>query len=205
MIGIIDYGAGNLGSIQNMLRKIGVPSVITSDPEQIASFNKLILPGVGSFQYGMNKLEESGLVNILNKKVLEEKVPILGICLGLQLMTSRSEEGDAKGLGWLDAETIRFRIDKTNSTLKVPHMGWNDTIVRRESKLFKDMYEEPRFYYVHSYHVHCEQPDHILTTAIYSYEFVSGMENGNIMGVQFHPEKSHKFGMKLLKNFTEHY
>jgi glutamine amidotransferase len=204
MITIIDYKVGNLGSIQNMLKKIGQESVITSDHDKISIADKLILPGVGAFGNGMGKIEELGLKDIINKKVLEEKTPILGICLGAQLMTKCSEEGGANGFAWVDADTKRFNIEK-DSRLKVPHMGWNDVNLKKSSKLFHDMHDDPRFYFVHSYHFNFNNNNQVLLTTDYSYEFVSAFEFENILGVQFHPEKSHKFGMKLLKNFSELY
>jgi glutamine amidotransferase len=204
MITIIDYKTGNLGSIQNILKKIGEQSIITSDKKDIAAASKIILPGVGAFDTGMKNLVELDLVDILNKKVLEEKTPVLGICLGMQLLSKGSEEGSFKGLGWIDAETIRFRFIDTLE-YKIPHMGWNFTDQRKESKLFSGMFPEPRFYFVHSYYFKANDPSDILASTNYEIEFTSAIERGNIMGVQFHPEKSHKFGMKLLRNFVDSY
>lgn len=205
MITIIDYKVGNLGSIKNMLRKIGEQSVITSDPEEVKTASKIILPGVGAFDNGIKNLKNLDLWDILNQKVLEEKIPILGICLGAQIMTRGSEEGLEKGFGWVDADTVKFLIDK-DSKLKIPSMGWNFVEVVKNSKLFDPgRVDIPRFYFVHSYHFQFNNDLEILTNSIYSYKFVSGFEKGNIVGVQFHPEKSHKFGMQLLKNFVEKY
>ncbi len=205
MIVIVDYGMGNLGSILNMLKKIGAPAAkISSDPKDIEQADKLILPGVGAFDTGMQHLRESGLIPVLNEKVLKAKTPTLGVCLGMQLMAKISEEGELPGLGWFDAETIRFRFDSKKTGLKVPHMGWNTVNVRRAGTLFQDMYEDARFYFVHSYHFVAHDPADVLTNTEYGYEFVSGVQRGHIMAVQFHPEKSHKFGMKLYKNFVEH-
>lgn len=198
-ITIIDYGMGNIGSIANMIKKIGYESIITSDIEEIKKAKKLILPGVGSFDNGMKNLKEMGLTEILNQKVLLEKIPILGICLGMQLMTKGSEEGVLDGLGWVDAETKRFESD----TLKVPHMGWNTINHQRKSKLFDELESEKRYYFVHSYYVRSNNEKEILTTTNYGFDFVSAFEKENIIGVQFHPEKSHKFGMWLIKNFIE--
>lgn len=202
MIIIVDYKVGNLGSIYNMLKKIGVKSEITSDKEKIRLASKLILPGVGSFYSGMKNLAELGLIELLNKKTLEEKVPVLGICLGMQLLTSKSEEGSLLGLGWVKGCVKKFQFEK-DSMLKVPHIGWNYVIQRKESKLFFEMYEEPRYYFVHSYFVELDCKDNILTETSYGNEFCSSLEKDNIYGVQFHPEKSHKYGMMLLKNFSE--
>jgi glutamine amidotransferase len=189
MIVIVDYGMGNLGSIQNMLKRIGADALISSDISEIEKADKLILPGVGSFDSAMKNLNNLGLTRILNKKVIEDKTPVLGICLGIQLFTKRSEEGNLPGLGWIDAGTIRFRFDKNQTKLKIPHMRWNTVKIRQESHLFKDMYNDARFYFVHSYHVVCNN--------------ASAIQKENIIGVQFHPEKSHKFGMKILQNFAE--
>lgn len=204
MITIIDYGAGNIGSIQNMIRKIGGQAIVSSKEEDIYNAEKLILPGVGSFDYGMRQLNDSGLIASLNKKVIEDKTPILGICLGVQLFTKGSEEGALKGLSWFDAETIKFNLP-IEKKLKVPHMGWNEIDIKKKSKLFTDMYEDPRFYFVHTYHLKSNSPSDILTESTYGYNFVSSLEKDNIVGVQFHPEKSHKFGMKILSNFIQYY
>jgi len=204
MITIIDYKTGNLGSIQNMLKKIRVESVITSNPEEIGSASKIILPGVGSFDQGMDNLINMKLMDILNKKVLVDKIPVLGICLGMQLMTLKSEEGRLQGLGWIDADTVRFRFDDA-AKFKSPHMGWNFIRQHKESRLLKDMVTDSRFYFVHSFYVRSNNPSDILTTTEYEKEFTSSFEKENIIGVQFHPEKSHKFGMALLRNFAESY
>lgn len=205
MIVIIDYGLGNLGSIKNMLKKIGYDSEISSDHALIQSATKLILPGVGAFDQGMKNLEERGLIPLLNKKVLEEKTPILGICLGMQLFTSKSEEGTLKGLSWVDAETIKFDSSKTGKKFPIPHMGWVYVSEKGNSPLLQDMYEEPKFYFVHSYYVKCNNPDEVILTGDYIHEFDAGFQKGNILGVQFHPEKSHKYGMKLLTNFMTNF
>jgi len=205
MIVIIDYGLGNLGSIKNMLKKVGSDSVITSDPEQIAAATKLILPGVGAFDNGMSNLKELGLIELLNKKVLEEKTPILGVCLGMQLFTSRSEEGTLPGLGWIDAEALKFRFDTADRRMTVPHMGWEYVTLRKESRLWENMYEESKFYFVHSYYVRCNREEDVLLTTHYGTDYVSAFEKENIVGVQFHPEKSHKYGMQLFKNFVNNY
>jgi glutamine amidotransferase len=205
MITIVDYKVGNLGSIANMLKKIGVKSQVTSDRNIIEMAEKLILPGVGAFDNGMNNLTELGLVEILNKKVLGEKVPILGICLGTQLFTKGSEEGNKKGLGWLDADTVKFDVLKLDEKLKIPNMGWNFVKQKKESRLFEGMYPEPKFYFVHAYHLLCHVDENRLADSVFGYSYCSAIERDNIVGVQFHPEKSHKYGMKLLKNFADNY
>lgn len=203
MIVVVDYGMGNLGSIANMLKKVGAKAMVSSDISVIESADKLILPGVGAFDNGMKNLSDLGLVPILSAKVIRDETPILGLCLGMQLFTQRSEEGNLPGLGWIEAETIRFKFDKDQPGLKIPHMGWNSIKIKRLSRIFDDMYEEPRFYFVHSYYVVCKNDRDVLATTCYGYEFASAVMRDNIVGTQFHPEKSHKFGMKLLKNFVE--
>lgn len=201
---IVDYGVGNLGSILNMGRKAGGEMLISGDPEVIARADKLILPGVGAFDVGMTNLRERGLVASLNEAVKARGVPILGICLGVQLFTRRSEEGIIPGLGWIAADTIRFRFDskEKHETLKVPHMGWDHIESARADRLLSDLPPEPRFYFVHSYHLVCDDAADVLTWTEYGHRFASAVQRGNIWGTQFHPEKSHKFGFALLQNFV---
>lgn len=202
MITIINYNAGNIKSIQNMLKRIGAKSCISSNVEEIEQAEKLILPGVGHFDYGMSNLKQSGLIDVLNKKVLVDKVPLLGICLGAQLLGNGSEEGTEKGLGWIDMDVVKFDIEKMPDNLKIPHMSWNEILIKKSSKLLDGLNNESRFYFVHSYHMKCNDGKNILTHTSYGYEFTSAVEKDNIYGVQFHPEKSHKFGMRLLENFV---
>ncbi len=203
MIVIVDYETGNLGSIRNMMKKANCDAKVSSSLSDIENAGKLILPGVGAFDTGMGKLHSKGLISILNKKVIEDKIPILGLCLGMHLMTKKSEEGKTEGLGWINAETISFRFSTTEAQFKVPHMGWKFVSIKKENDLFKNMDENPRFYFAHSYYVKCRNADDILTTTTYREEFVSSFCKGNIWGVQFHPEKSHKYGMSIFKNFSE--
>ena len=203
MIAVVDVGIGNLGSILNMLRRIGVEACISSKASEIEKADKLILPGVGSFDVGMRCLGDSGLMGVLRRKVIDEKTPILGICLGMQMLGKRSEEGTLPGLGWIDADIVRFRFENTGNTLRVPHMGWNTVRIVGDGSLFRDMADEPRFYFVHSYHLVCADAADALTFTHYGYDFVSSVKRGNIHGTQFHPEKSHRFGMTFLKNFAE--
>ena len=198
MIVIVDYGVGNLGSIQNMIKKLGYKSIISSSLDDIKMATKLILPGVGSFDIAMKNLNDLGMVEILNEKVLIQKTPILGICLGMQLLTNGSEEGKSNGLGYIDAYATKF--DNTN--LVVPHMGWNVVNLKQDNDLF-DNTKENRFYFVHSYSVSCNNEKDILTTTNYGKVFVSSFRKENIIGAQFHPEKSHKFGMRFFEVFME--
>nr|WP_298996107.1 imidazole glycerol phosphate synthase subunit HisH [uncultured Allomuricauda sp.] len=202
MVTIVDYKVGNLGSIQNMLKKIGCPSKITSSSEEIQVAEKLILPGVGAFDSGIKSLKSNNLWQVLNDKALKQKIPVLGICLGMQLLCNASEEGEEKGLGWIDADVVRFRPE--DKVYKIPHMGWNYVAIPKESRLFRDIYENPKFYFVHSYYVSTND-DSSIAQAKYDITFDAAVEKDNIVGTQFHPEKSHKFGMKLLENFVQHY
>ncbi|MGE5363046.1 MAG: imidazole glycerol phosphate synthase subunit HisH [Bacteroidota bacterium] len=199
MITIVDYGMGNLGSIRNMLKRIGAQSEITGDPEKIEQAEKIILPGVGAFDAAMQLINSGGLLDVLNKKALGEKIPVLGICLGMQLLTESSEEGVLPGLNWINAKTLRF---PKNEKLKIPHMGWNFTHIVHHSPLTENFTEEFRFYFVHSYCVHVTDENNSILKTSYGIEFDSAIQKDNIFGVQFHPEKSHKYGMTLLRNFA---
>jgi glutamine amidotransferase len=203
VITIVDYGLGNNGSILNMLRKIGCRNVrVSSDPRDIVSATKLILPGVGHFDRGMTNLCRYGLIDPLREQVLNANIPILGICLGMQMLAERSEEGTKDGLRFIRGEVVRFRLNGDRS-LKVPHMGWDYVSFTKRSALAIGLEGDARFYFVHSYHMVCENPDDILGMTEYGYQFVSAVACEHILGVQFHPEKSHKFGMTLLRNFVE--
>jgi imidazole glycerol-phosphate synthase subunit HisH len=202
MIVIIDYGIGNLASVNNMFKKIGVKDVVVSKDETIISkASKILLPGVGAFDSAMNHLKSTGLIPLLNKKVLEEKVPTLGICLGMQMLTRSSEEGIEKGLGWIDAETLKFTLDPVLK-LKVPHMGWNYIKMNYNNPLV-DLVSKNRFYFVHSYYVKCLDEKQSLATCNFGGDFTCMVNKENIFGAQFHPEKSLKFGMKVLENFAK--
>lgn len=201
MITIIDYGMGNLGSMLNMLKRIAVLAQIESDPEAIRKAEKIILPGVGAFDAAMERISTApGLREVLNHKALEERVPVLGVCLGMQLFTQSSEEGVLPGLGWIAGTTRRF---PRHEGLKVPHMGWNIAQPASPSRLTTEVGGEPRYYFVHSYFVQVDDPAHSLMRTHYGLDFDSAIGKGNIYGVQFHLEKSHRFGMQILKNFAE--
>lgn len=201
MIVVVDYGMGNIGSILNMLRKGGAKAILSSKPEDLLQANRLILPGVGAFDAGMHNLMKLGYMDALNYKVLQERTPILGICLGVQLFTRSSEEGQTSGLGWLDAQTIRFSFENSLEQRKIPHMGWNNLRICKPTPLFPNSELERRFYFVHSYYVKCNNSSDILTRTTYEIEFTSSVCRGNILGVQFHPEKSHRFGLEFFKAF----
>lgn len=200
MISVVDYGVANLGSMLNMLRKVGVEAERASTPEQLESADRIVLPGIGAFDQGMSALADRGLIEPLRSKSLMEGTPILGVCLGMQLLGGGSEEGSVGGLGLVAATCRRFR-PPAGSGLKVPHMGWSRISPRRDSPLLAGL-DESRFYFVHSYHMCCDDPDDVLAVSSYGDEFVSVVNHQNIFGVQFHPEKSHRFGMTLLRNFA---
>jgi glutamine amidotransferase len=202
MIGIINYGLGNLASIKNMFRRLEVDSIISSDPEELASVDRLILPGVGAFDQGMKNLAESGLIEPLNQWVVQDKKPILGICLGVQLLTEGSDEGDLSGLGWIKGRTVAFDKSRLESSQRVPNMGWRYVDNQSASELTFNLPEDPRFYFVHSYHLQLKNPEDVILTTDYGYTIEVGLQRENILGVQFHPEKSHKYGKAILKNFA---
>jgi glutamine amidotransferase len=200
MITIIDYGLGNLVSIKNMLYKVGFQSKITNDFDEISEADKIILPGVGAFDVAMKNIKSLGISEILRKKALVDKIPILGICLGMQIMTKYSEEGDEKGFGFFNAGVKRIQLSKE---YKVPHMGWNYINIEKETPISINLFDKNKFYFVHSYYVECDDYQDILFSTQYGRKFTSGINKDNLYGVQFHPEKSHKFGMNILSNFAK--
>lgn len=207
MIVIIDYGTGNLTSVANMLKKAGADDIrIAQQAEDVLAADKIILPGVGAFEPAMRKLMASPCYEPLLQKVNEESTPVMGICLGAQLLLEGSEEGTPiKGLSWVKGRVIRFQENQMPPTYKVPHMGWTDVQIRKSSPLWSDMHENPRFYFVHAYHMVADNAEDVLLSADYGYPFVAAIERANIIGVQFHPEKSHKYGLKLFQNFIRYY
>jgi glutamine amidotransferase len=199
-ITVVDYGVGNLGAIPNMLKRLGATAKITNDATEIRRARKLILPGVGAFDAAMANLNTLGLIDTL-REVQQRDVPILGLCLGMQLLARSSEEGDLPGFGWIPARVVRFRLDSSDRSFHVPMMGWNYVQASRPNVLLADLGDDPRFYFAHSYHIECEDPSDVVGLTTYGYEFPSVVQRGNVMGAQFHPEKSHRFGMKFFENF----
>lgn len=201
MIAIIDYGLGNSGSIVNMLKVIGEKSIITHDRNTIKRADKLILPGMGSFDSGCKNLDENNLRDIIISEVLDYHKPLMGICLGMQLLGLESEEGSRKGLGLINFKNRKFSFPQ-NSTLKIPHIGWDVVKFQKNLPILDGIHNNQRYYFAHSYHAVCEDYTNVLMTCEYGYEFPAAVIKDNIIGVQFHPEKSHKFGMALLNNFV---
>ena len=201
MITIVDYGMGNLGSVLNMFKKVGAAARISSDLNEISKAEKILLPGVGAFDAAMQRITDAGMKDILTNKAMVEKIPVLGICLGMQLLTQGSEEGILDGLGWIKGKAYHFH-NRIDDSLRVPHMGWNTATIQNESALTKNFEGELRFYFVHSYFVLADNPNHSMMKTNYGSSFDSALCQDNIFGAQFHPEKSHKFGMNLFRNFA---
>ena len=201
MITIVDYGMGNFGSMMNMFKYLDIDATISSKINTIEKAKKIVLVGVGAFDAAMERIESTpGLKDILNQKALIEKVPVLGVCLGMQLLTEKSQEGHHKGLGWISGETVRF---PNNNNFKIPHMGWNLVKVKNNHPIIANVDNSSRFYFVHSFYVKTSSPQHVLLESEHGIEFSAAIARENICGVQFHPEKSHRFGMNILKNFSE--
>jgi glutamine amidotransferase len=204
MLVIIDYGMGNLHSVLKAFKRLRIDAKVSADISDIQTADKLILPGVGHFKKGMDNLAERNLIQTLNEEVLQKKKPILGICLGMQLFTKSSEEGNATGLGWLDADTVQFSFPDAEKKFRIPHIGWNSLNLERPSQLYDGIDENPSFYFVHSYYVKSNNSENVAARTDYGLSFTSSMVSDNIYATQFHPEKSHDDGLKLLQNFIEH-
>jgi imidazole glycerol-phosphate synthase subunit HisH len=198
MIGIINYGLGNVKAFDNVYKKLSIPSRIVSSPDDLIGIDKLILPGVGAFDHAMTMLNNSGLRPMLDEMVIVKKMPVIGICVGLQMLAKSSEEGILPGLGWIDGTVMRF----DNTHICVPHMGWNNIKPYMTDGIFKNLDNFSRFYFLHSYYFKCNIDENIISTTDYYGEFASAVRLENIYGVQFHPEKSHEWGVKLLENFA---
>jgi glutamine amidotransferase len=202
MIIIVDYGMGNLGSVLNMFKKVGAEAKISSDLNEISKAPKILLPGVGAFDTAMHRIDEAGMREVLNQKALIEKVPVLGICLGMQLLTNGSEEGTLPGLGWISGKSYNFK-GKIDESLRIPHMGWNVANIQQKNAITNGYTGEVRFYFVHSYYVKVSDPLNSMMQTNYGLPFDSAIVKDNIFGAQFHPEKSHKFGMRFFENFAK--
>ena len=203
MIAIIDYGLGNIQAFVNVYNRLGIPVTIAKTAESFETAHKLILPGVGAFDHAMELLNASGMRQTLDDLILGKKVPVLGICVGMQILANSSEEGALDGLGWIPGHVCAFKSAPDVAALPLPHMGWNDVHVTCEHRLFKGIEEEVRFYFLHSYFFECMSRDAVIATASYGIDFCCAVQSDNVYGVQFHPEKSHHFGTNLLKNFAE--
>ncbi len=203
MIVVVNYRLNNIGSILAMFRKVGVEAIETSDPNDVRRAERIVLPGVGAFDFGMRNLHDMGLAAALTEAVVEHRKPILGICLGLQLFTQGSDEGKEPGLGWLPARTKRFEFPPMPRPPKIPHIGWNSVSFPNPHPLFSGLDDEARFYFVHSFHLVSDDPSLVIAKSEYGYDFDVAMAYKNILGVQFHPEKSHRFGLTLLRNFAD--
>lgn len=203
MIGIIDYGLGNIKAFENIYHKLHIPVKLLHKSEDFSEVTKLILPGVGAFDHAMKTFNNSGMRDITEYLVIKQKVPVIGICVGMQMLAFSSEEGVLPGLGWIAGEVKRFDESKIEFETHLPHMGWNDVEVNKQNMLLNDLESLPRFYFLHSYYFNCANPENILASAHYGDIFTCVVGSDNIYGVQFHPEKSHQFGVKLLENFSK--
>ena len=203
MITIIDYGVGNIFAFQNAYKRLDISTKIAKTRQDLVNAKKLILPGVGSFDYAMNQLNVSGMREKLDELVLEEKVPVIGICVGMQIMGNRSDEGKLDGLQWIDSEILKFDESLIQQRTKLPHMGWNDVTPVKIHPLFKGLENEAIFYFLHSFYFKCNNPTESIALSDYGISFSSAVNRDNIYGIQFHPEKSHHFGEKLLHNFAK--
>jgi len=202
MIALVNYGSGNIQALANIYGRLNIPHMIASTPAELAKADRLLLPGVGAFDQAMNELDRSGMRAALDRKVLAEQTPILGICVGMQLLAKRSDEGSARGLGWIDGEVKKFDHASFHQATHLPHMGWNTVEPQRDSRLFENVDLRPGYYFLHSYYFACADAADALAYTEYGGRFACAVNRGNVYGVQFHPEKSHQAGIQLLKNFA---
>lgn len=198
---LVNYGLGNIQAFAHIYHRLNIPVEVATSQEQLAGAKKIILPGVGAFDWAMSRLNESGLRNELDQLVLERRVPVLGVCVGMQMMAERSEEGRLPGLGWIAGDVVRFQSREIGGA-PLPHMGWNDVQPTSGDCLFREI-ETPRYYFLHSYFIVPSQSETVLATADYGITFAAAIRDGNVFGTQFHPEKSHQWGIDLLRNFAE--
>lgn len=203
MITIIDYGVGNINAFYNIYKNLGIVVKIAKSSKELVGASKLILPGVGHFDYAMTKFKDSGMINNVTEMVLNSNIPILGICVGMQMLAQSSEEGVLPGLGWVDGEVKKINSSLLQQTTRLPHMGWNDINVTKQTPLFGGLESSSLFYFLHSYYFKCHNNHDIISTSFYGENFTSSVNYLNIYGVQFHPEKSHRNGIKLLENFAK--
>ena len=202
MISIVDYGLGNLKAFANIYKRLNIDVEFVKTPEQLSSAEKIILPGVGAFDHAMEQLNKSGMREKLDELVLIKKVPVIGICVGMQMLGKRSDEGQLEGLNWIDADIIKFDTNLINQKPQLPHMGWNDVYPIGNNPLFQDLEKNSIFYFLHSFYFSCNNPLNSIAKSEYGIEFTCAINHENIFGVQFHPEKSHQYGIQLLKNFA---
>jgi glutamine amidotransferase len=202
MIAIVDYGLGNIAAFASVYSRANIKVSVARSAGDLEGASKLILPGVGHFDHAMRLLQQSGMRDTLDQMVLRDKVPVIGVCVGMQMLARSSEEGELPGLGWIDADVRAFKSSPAASRLAVPHMGWNDVRPLSPSRLFEDLQDSARFYFLHSYYIRCDRQEDVLATCDYGADFTCAVQSSNIYGVQFHPEKSHSFGNRLLRNFA---
>lgn len=203
MIAIIDYGVGNIRAFANIYKKLNVPFKIAQKAEDLEHVDKLILPGVGAFDHAMSQLDASGMRQKLDELVLEKELPVVGICVGMQMLAKSSDEGQLPGLGWINSSVKKFDESKIKFKTHLPHMGWNDIHVIKKNPLMKGLEHNAKFYFLHSYYFECNQSEDAIATADYGIEFTCAVNKKNVYGVQFHPEKSHEYGIQLLNNFSD--
>jgi imidazole glycerol-phosphate synthase subunit HisH len=202
MITIVDYGLGNVSAFSNVFKRLGLPSHTATKAQDLAEATRIILPGVGAFDHAMELLEASGMRPALEERVLTQRVPVIGICVGMQILADSSEEGTRPGLGWVPGRVRSFANTVSTSTLALPHMGWNDVKPSYATAVFKGLETDSRFYFLHSYFFECTHTEHRAASTAYGLEFASAVQRDNVCGVQFHPEKSHHWGENLLANFA---
>jgi len=203
VISVIDYGLGNVQAFANVYKRLDIPVNVAKSIDDLAETNKIILPGVGSFDSAMQQFNSSGMRKLIEQMVLEEEIPILGVCVGMQMLANSSEEGKLSGLGWVDGNVKKFDVVSMSQIQNLPHMGWNNVTFETEFDLFKDIKVENKFYFLHSYYFDCRNDSNIIGVTDYGFNFTSAIKKKNIFGVQFHPEKSHHNGSQLLKNYSE--